>query len=87
MHYQMTIRAIREYRNEIAHRGQPAVDYPFFSPNFMFQGNIRSVQLSIPAGTKVDYQFLDLYQHACDALKRLETLLFRIKAIPVLEPK
>lgn len=27
---------IREYRNEIAHRGLPAVDYPFFSPQFQF---------------------------------------------------
>ena len=83
-----SVRALREYRNEIAHRGLPAVDYPFFSPNFMFpKAADRSVQLSIPAGTKVHYQFLRLYQHACDALKHLETQLVRIKAIPVLEPK
>jgi len=83
-----SVRVIRKYRNEIAHRGLPAVDYPFFSPNFMFPKKTGgSVILAVPAGTKVDYQFLDLYQHACNALNHLENQLVRIKYIPVLEPR
>jgi hypothetical protein len=83
-----SVRSIRDYRNEIAHRGLPPVDYAFFSPTFQFPKiTDRSVQLSIATGTKVDHQFLDLYQHACDALRHLEAQLLKIKAIPVLEPR
>ena len=45
------------------------------------------IQLSIPAGMKVEYQFLDLNRHALNALNHLETALDKIKRIPVLEPK
>jgi hypothetical protein len=82
-----SVGTIREYRNEIAHRGLPAVDYPFFSPQFRFpkkegQGTV----LGIGGGATVKYKFLELYDHAIAALKHLETQLLRIKSIPVFAP-
>lgn len=82
------VRTIRNYRNEIAHRGLPAVDVAVFSPAFKFpkkHGNAMS--LSMPAAAPIDYKFLDLYQAAVDALKHMETELLRLKQIPVLMPQ
>jgi len=82
-----SVRTIREYRNEIAHRGLPAVDYPDFSPVFRFpkkQGQVTS--LGFGGRAKVKYHFLELYEDAVSAMKHIETQLRMIKAIPVLTP-
>ena len=84
----LAVRSIRKYRNEIAHRGLPAVDVPAFSPDFAFpMKNGRVVQFGISGGARVEYKFLDLYQHAVDALKHMEHQLLQLKQIPVLMPR
>jgi hypothetical protein len=83
----LAVRAIREYRNEIAHRGVPAVDDPGFSPAFKFpKKKGRVVSFGIPAGARIEYEFLEIYAHAVDALRHMETQLLRLKQIPVLTP-
>jgi hypothetical protein len=81
------VATIRNYRNEIAHRGLPAVDVADLSPDFKFpvkQGSRISVAVS--ASAPIDYKFLNLYENAVGALKHMETELLRLKKIPVLEP-
>jgi hypothetical protein len=83
-----SVAAIRNYRNEIAHRGLPAIDVAEFSPNFKFprqQGSVMS--LAISASAPIDYKFLNLYENAVEALKHMETELLRLKKIPFLEPR
>jgi hypothetical protein len=83
----LSVRTVRKYRNEIAHRGLPAVDVPVFSPSFRFPRKVgRGISLGIPAGAKIEYKFVELYQHASDALKHLEAQLLQIRRIPVLAP-
>jgi hypothetical protein len=80
-------RTIREYRNEIAHRGLPAVDYPGFSPAFRFpKKHGQGTTLGVGGRAKVKYHFLELYEDAVAAMKHLEKQLRMIKAIPVLTP-
>jgi hypothetical protein len=82
-----SVRTIREYRNEIAHRGLPAVDYSDFSPAFRFpKKDGQRTSLGVGGRAKVKYHFLELYEDAVAATKHLETHLRRIKAIPVLAP-
>jgi hypothetical protein len=83
-----SVATIRNYRNEIAHRGLPAVDLAEFSPNFKFpksQGSVMSLAISV--GAPIDYKFLDLYENAVEALKHMEAELLRLKKIPLLEPR
>jgi hypothetical protein len=82
-----SVRTIRNYRNAIAHRGLPAVDYPGFSPAFRFpKKHGQGTSLGFGRRPKVEYHFLALYDEAVAATKHLETQLRRIKAIPVLAP-
>jgi hypothetical protein len=82
------VRTIRNYRNAIAHRGPPAVDYSGFSPAFRFpKKDGQRITLGVGGRPKVEYQFLQLYDDATLAVKHLETQLRRIKDIPVLVPR
>lgn len=84
----LPVRTIRKYRNEIAHRGLPAVDVPVFSPSFRFPRKVgRVMSFGIAAGAKIEYKFLELHQHAIESLKHLEAQLLKIRSIPVLSPK
>jgi len=79
-----SVRVMREYRNEIAHRGVPAVDYPGFSPRFTFpRKEGKGTQLAIPGPARVDYKFVELYTHASAALNHLAAQLRRMKSIAV----
>lgn len=83
-----SVATIRNCRNEIAHRGLPAVDVAEFSPNFKFpkqQGSVMSLVISV--GAPIGYTFLNVYENAVEALKHMKTELLRLKKIPVLEPK
>ena len=51
-----SVRTIRNYRNAIAHRGLPAVDYPGFSPAFRFpKKHGQGTSLGFGSRPKVEY--------------------------------
>jgi hypothetical protein len=83
--YQRTgaLERIANYRNRVTHTIHPSVDDPKFSASLCFPKQIPNggVDMSIRWPAQAEFQFLELYADAAEALTRVVTLLRELKRI------
>jgi hypothetical protein len=81
------VKEITDYRDSTTHRIRPSVDYPGFTAQLSFpkvRDGGKVIQMSMPAlsSSRVDHQFLELYEKAIKVYAHYVDVLRKLKRIP-----
>lgn len=77
-----SLKRIADYRNRVTHTLHPSVDDPKFGASLCFPKKFRGgVDMSISWPSRAEFQFLELYEDAADAFRRITSLLHELKKV------